>query len=89
MVHIKVVWKDTQIYGRSEYLYRRHEIKGLGHGWITNLEGDDNIYKTRLSAMNAIDQALGGTGRLGMPENRKKEGIRIVGKKSDFQDELA
>ena len=88
-MHIKVVWKDTQIYGRSEYQYRRHTVKGLGYGWTTDLEGDDNVYKTRLSAMNAIDQALGGAGRLGIPENRKKEGIRIVGKKSDFANELA
>ena len=89
MVHIKVVWKDTQIYGSSEYLYRRHAIKGLWRGWITDLEGDDNVYRTRLSAMNAIDKALGGTGRMGTPENRIKEGIQIIGKKSDLQDELA
>lgn len=88
-MHIKVVWKDTQNYGRSEYQYRKHTVKGFWYGWTIDIEGDDNVYKTRLSAMNAIDEALGGAGRLGAPENRKKQGIRIVGKKSDFQDELA
>lgn len=84
-MHIKVVWKDTQIYNRVESAYRKHTVKGFEDGWITNIEGDDNVYRTRFSAMNAIDKALGGTGRMGTPEKRKAHGIQIIGKKSDYQ----
>ena len=47
------------------------------------------LAKDRLLTGYAIDKALGGTGRMGTPEKRIKEGIQIIGKKSDFQDVLA
>ena len=42
---------------------------------------EDNLYQTAYDAMNAIDERLGGTGKLGYAKRRKRE-IRIVGKKN-------
>ena len=89
MNHIRVVWKDAPAFKKVASNYRRHTVQGYGKGWITNIEGDDNIYKTRFCAMNAIDKALGSEGRMGTPENRKAHGIRIIGKKSEEAGETA
>ena len=33
-------------------------------GWYTDVTGDDNLYQTAYDTMNAIDEQLGGTGKL-------------------------
>lgn len=50
-------------------------------GWYTDVPGDDNLYQTAYDAMNAIDEQLGGTGKLWYVK-RIERGIRIVGKKN-------
>lgn len=62
--------------------YRKHMIYGSKDGWWHTVPGDDNLYETIHSAMNAIDAALGDNGRK-KSDKRLKHGIRIVGKKSD------
>ena len=53
-------------------------------GWYTDVPGDDNLYQTAYDAMNAIDEQLGGTGKLGYAKWRER-GIRIVGKKKKLK----
>lgn len=67
------------------YIYRKQEIKGYRKGWITDLEGDDNIYQTRHHARNAIDQALGKEGMNRAAGKRAEMGISIIGKISDYE----
>ena len=84
MMQLKVVWKDSN--SKTAYKpirYRKHVISGLKGGWITDIEGDDNIYKTNYCAMNAIDQYLGDYGQKGCAK-RKRYGIQVMGKKSDY-----
>ena len=51
--------------------------KGLIYRWCTNIPEDNNLYKTTYNSMNAIDERLGGTGKLGYAKRRER-GIRIV-----------
>lgn len=78
---IKVVWKDSQQPSTRTYLYRKHTTTRYKNGWITNIPGDDNIYKYQKSAFNAIDAYLGGSCKRAGAEERAKEGIIVVGKK--------
>lgn len=83
---MRIVWKDS-VSPRGSFKpikYRRHVISGYNGGWITNIPGDNNIYKNNYCAMNAIDEYLGGTSQRGdRSEKRKSFGIQIVGKKDD------
>lgn len=60
--------------------YRNRWIEGTYSGWYTDAPGDDNLHQTAYDAMNAIDEQLGGTDKLGYAKRRER-GIRIVGKK--------
>lgn len=80
--HIRVVWKDSFTFEGSKYIHRKIAIEGYGKGWTINIEGDDNIYKTRESARNAIDKALGKEGMKRAAKGRAEEGIIIIGKKT-------
>lgn len=80
--HIRVVWKETPVHQGKTYMYRKTTITGYIEGWIIDIEGDDNVYKTRLSAKNAIDKALGEKGMKRAAKFRAEEGIIIIGKKS-------
>ena len=42
---------------------------------------EDNLYQKEYDAMNAINERLGGAGKLGYAKRRERE-IRIVGKKN-------
>lgn len=83
---MRIVWKDTvNVRERKPIKYRRYVVSGLDNGWITNMSGDDNIYKSHYCAMNAIDKALGGRSqRSGDNVKRKRYGVEIVGKKNDI-----
>ena len=54
---------------------------GRPEGWTTSLPGDNNLYATHYDALNAIDNALGGTGIRGSAK-RMKYGINIIGQKN-------
>lgn len=78
---MRVVWKDSINNKYKQTKYRNHCIEGTYSGWYTDLPGDDNLYQTAYDAMNAIDERLGGTGKLGYAKRRER-GIRIIGKKN-------
>ena len=78
---MRIVWKDSvAARQRKPVKYRGYEASGYGEGWVVNLPGDNNIYKTHYCALNAIDKALGGYGQCGTAK-RKKYGIQIIGTK--------
>ena len=54
---------------------------GTPNGWITDIPGDDNLYKTHYSAQNAVDAFYGELGVHGS-EKRKRYGIQITGKRN-------
>lgn len=84
MMQLKVVWKDSNARGFKPMKYRKHIITGFKGGWVTDIEGDDNIYNSHYCALNAIDKHLGGAGQMGTAK-RKSYGIQIMGKKSDYE----
>ena len=77
MMHMKIVWKDTKAYGKTPIRHRGHVIEFNGMGWTTDMENDDNIYKTRFGAERALDERYGfePTGR------RANYDVEIIGKK--------
>ena len=81
---LRVVWKDTAPKTKKPVKYRGQYITGCDGGWITDIPGDHNIYRTHYCALNAIDAALGGAGIRGQgTPKRQSYGIQIVGKRSD------
>lgn len=81
MKKIRVVWKDSIApMINKDIVYRKHTISWNGTGWIITIPGDDNIYRNTYSALNAIDEALGGYGQQGEAK-RKGDGIQVIGKK--------
>ncbi len=88
---IKVVWKDSQQPSTREYIYRKQTTQRFYDGWITNVPGDDNVYKYQSSALNAIDAFLGGEPQKTGGKKRIEQGIQIIGKIADFEkdDETA
>ena len=80
---MKVVWKDSSARTYKPVRYRKHTISGYHGGWITDLPGDNNIYRSHYCALNAIDKALGGYGQMGTAK-RKSYGIQIIGQKSEI-----
>lgn len=81
---MRVVWKDSGISrDKKPIKYRGHFVTGYGgSGWVVDVPGDHNIYKTHYCALNAIDKALGGFGQMGSAK-RQAYGIQIIGKKTD------
>lgn len=80
---MRIVWKDSNPMTKplKTLRYRGHIISQYGNGWITDISEDSNIYYPRDSALNALDEKLGGKTRKKNPK-RHKEGIHIIGKKS-------
>lgn len=80
---MRIVWKDSSATEpRKPLKYRKHFVRGYGEGWITDLPGDDNIYKNHYCAFNAIDKALGNRKREAC-EKQTKYGIQIIGVKNN------
>lgn len=76
---MRVVWKDSHVRKYHSYDYRGYTITPYGEtGYITNIEGDSKIYSGRVSAFNAIDEYLGGTGQRG-DAKRRERGIKVLG----------
>lgn len=77
---MRVVWRDSNKPKEYKPLkYRNHILSGTPNGWITDLPGDNNLYKTHYSAQNAVDAAYGELGQHGT-DKRKRYGIQIIGK---------
>lgn len=81
---MRIVWKDSSPKTKPwvELKYRNHLITQYGDGWVTDIPGDDNIYYPRESALNAIDEILGGKTRKANPQ-RHQLGINIIGRKDN------
>lgn len=81
---IRVVWKDAACAKQKKPVkYRGHYVTGYDGGWIIDIPGDMNIYRTHYCALNAIDAALGGVSQKGSAAaKRKSYGIQIVGTKT-------
>ncbi len=77
---MRIVWKDSANNEYKPLKYRGHRIEGAYSGWYTDMTEDDNLYKTAYDAMNAIDEKLGGSGKLGYAKRRER-GITVIGKK--------
>ena len=78
---MRIVWKDSINQEYKPTKYRGYWVEGSYSGWYTDIPGDDNLYKNTRSALNAIDEYLGGTGKFGYAK-RREHGIQIVGKKN-------
>lgn len=84
MNNLRIVWKDSRVRTEKKTLrYRKHLVSGYGHGWVTDIPGDDNIYKSHYCAFNAINKALGKRDREPC-EKRKMCGIVVIGNKNDI-----
>lgn len=79
----RVVWRDSGVTRTQKPVkYRGHYASGYSGGWVIDIPGDENIYRTHYCALNAIDKALGGHGQMGSAK-RKAYGIQIIGKKKN------
>ena len=56
---MRIIGKDSCIPEYKTRTYRGIKVRRDGDGWCTNLDGDDNIYKSYYSAYNAIDKYYG------------------------------
>ena len=80
---MRIVWKDSNQPSKYHPVkYRKHFVCGTPNGWITDIPGDENLYKNHYCAKNAVDAFYGELGQHG-GEKRKRYGIQIVGKRKD------
>lgn len=79
---MRIVWKDSASV-KTAVKYRGYALEGYGGGWITDVPGDDNIYKSNKSARNAVDKYLGLYDENNEEPVRHKLGIQIIGKKNE------
>lgn len=79
---MRIVWKDSASI-KTAVKYRGFHLEGYGGGWITDVPGDDNIYKSNKSARNAVDKYLGLYDINNTEPVRHKLGIHIIGKKNE------
>lgn len=76
------MWKDSAVPAQYKPMkYRNHILCGTPNGWITDIPGDNNLYKNHYCAKNAIDAFYGESGQHG-DEKRKRYGIQIIGKRN-------
>ena len=83
---MRIVWKDTAaVRDYKQIEYRGYTIYGESDGWRTNVPNDPYIYRTRDDALNGIDNLLGGFGKKGLSQTRRRVpgDIRIVGEKNE------
>lgn len=79
---MRIVWKDSASI-KTAVEYRGFKLEGYRNGWITDVPGDDNIYKSNKSARNAVDDYLGLYDINNEEPVRHKLGIQIIGKKNE------
>lgn len=79
---MRVVWRDSKEI-RVSKVYRGYTVYGISVGWGVDYPEDNNIYRTRMDAFNAIDKHLNGRGKRGVSKShpiRQTGEVRIVGK---------
>lgn len=81
MMMKRVVWHDSNARISKPIKYRNHYARGYKGGWVIDIPGDNNIYKSHYCALNAIDAALGGHGKRVPSDKRTKYGVVVIGKK--------
>jgi hypothetical protein len=79
---MRIVWKDSASV-KTPVKCRGFNITGYRGGWITDIPGDDNIYKSNKSARNAVDKHLGLYDINNTEPVRHKLGIQVIGKISE------
>ena len=79
---MRIVWKDSASV-KTAVKYRGYKLEGYRNGWIIDVPGDDNIYKSNKSARNAVDKYLGLYDINNEQPIRHKLGIHIIGKKNE------
>ena len=77
---MRVVWKDSKPTEYKSIKYRDFIVCGTPKGWVTNIPGDNNLYKNNYCAQNAVDAEYGDFGQRGT-EKRKRYGIQIIGQR--------
>lgn len=78
---MRIVWKDSVPERKNNPIkYRGHYLTTYRFGWVIDVPGDSNVYKTHYCAKNAIDKALGGHGRK-RDLKRESYGIQIIGQR--------
>lgn len=80
---MRIVWKDAVV-ARADFKYRGYWVECYLNGWMINIPGDTNIYKTNRCAKNAIDEALGldGLRHKKLPK-RLEYGYEVIGTKKN------
>lgn len=80
---MRIVWKDSTV-TKADCKYRGYSVEAYSSGWVINVNGDNNVYRTNRCAKNAIDEALGleGLRHKKLPK-RLEYGYDIIGKKGD------
>ena len=86
MTVIRIKWKDVNGKANKPVKYRKHTAIGYGDGWVIDIPGDNNIYKSHYCALNAIDKHLGDDGKRVPSEKRSRYGIQIIGKRADVTE---
>lgn len=77
---MRIIGKDSYVPEYKTRTYRGFKVRKECGGWCTNIDGDNNIYKSYYSAYNAIDKYYGN--RDGYSNLRQiKAGIKIIGQK--------
>ncbi len=79
---MRVVWKDSASV-KTAVKYRGFKLEGYRNGWIIDVPGDNNIYKSNKSARNAVDKYLGLYDENNEQPVRHRLGIQIIGEKNE------
>lgn len=77
---MRIIWKDSNTKEYRPVKYRGYIIERFNNGWTISYPGDNNIYKSTVSAMNALDQYLGIKDNKPIPK-RHSLGVNIIEKK--------
>ena len=79
---MRIVWKDSGQPSKYQPVkYRKHFVCGTPNGWITDIPGDENLYKNHYCAKNAVDAFYGDLDQCS-DKKRKRYGIQIIGKRN-------
>lgn len=79
---MRIVWKDSASV-KTAVKYRGFHLEGYGGGWIIDVPGDNNIYKSNKSARNAVDKHLGLYDINNEQPVRHRLGIQVIGEKNE------
>lgn len=82
---MRVIWRDSGVPKQYKPIkYRGYMVQGSPRGWTITIPGDNNLYGSHYSALNAIDAALGGAGVRGQASSKRRDyGIQIIGTRDE------